>query len=328
MSQLDRHGGAGARSAAIELELQRFQAGDRPDALAPELRHLRRAHRPDVRVRQICGDRYGIFADRPQHALEQLIAAVFRDDLIHSVRQPVANRTRSGQRAAVREHRRRDGHIRFGAREQCHPHAPAGDVADDDDEDRDADCHGDVPRADALRLKRREPPLDKTHEGCAETLLLFVHGAADAALTRLFRVRKVRGQDNQRFDPRNQEDRDDDRRDHAEDLADNARHERHRRERDDVGENRERDRHGDVAPAQNGGSREAHPALAILVDVLARHDRVIDDDTQRDDEREHRNHVDRDVPQRQQQNRTEERDRNPHHHPERQAEFKEQAQRQ
>ena len=60
------------------------------------------------------------------------------------------------------------------------------------------------------------------------------------------------------------------------------------------------------------------------MDVLAHHDGVIDDDAERHEEAEHRDHVDTHADERQEQHPPDERDHHPHHHPEGEPDLEEQ----
>ncbi len=73
-----------------------------------------------------------------------------------------------------------------------------------------------------------------------------------------------------------------------EELPDDPLHERDRQEDRDDGERRGGRREGDLARAGRRGLHLAFPHLAVPVDVLEHHDRVVDDDADDESQAEHR----------------------------------------
>ena len=78
--------------------------------------------------------------------------------------------------------------------------------------------------------------------------------------------------------------------------------------------------------AGNRGLHQRHPPLTVLVDVLADHYGVINDDAQGYDKGKHRNHINRDIEHRQKQKATQKRNWDTHSDPEGQSKLQEQPQ--
>ena len=92
------------------------------------------------------------------------------------------------------------------------------------------------------------------------------------------------GQNQRAFKQRDDQHGDDRHRHHCEKLAHHAGHEEHRHEGEDSGGDRRGDGWHDFDRAVDGRPEEVLPQFPVRVDVLANDDRVIDDDTQRDQE--------------------------------------------
>ncbi len=75
-------------------------------------------------------------------------------------------------------------------------------------------------------------------------------------------------------------------------LADLARDQQQREECEDVGQDGEDHRRRNLPGALHCGAEDIQPTLAVLVDVLADHNRVVDHNPQGDKKAEQRDHVD------------------------------------
>ena len=105
-------------------------------------------------------------------------------------------------------------------------------------------------------------------------------------------VRQVVGENQQRLDQREEEHRHHDDRDLSDDLADRAGDEEERAECHHGGQHREDHRPGDATGAADRRDHALRALLALRVDVLAHHDRIVHHDPDGKDEGEERHEVD------------------------------------
>ncbi len=139
-------------------------------------------------------------------------------------------------------------------------------------------------------------------------------------------VREVGRQDEQRLEQGDQQHDDDHDRKRPPELAGRTGNEHHRQKGDHRGQDREGDRQRDVACALDCRLQARVAALPVLVDVLADHDGVVDDDAEHDEKREHRDHVDADADERQEQQTADEGNGHPDHDPEGEPQLEEHRQ--
>ena len=156
----------------------------------------------------------------------------------------------------------------------------------------------------------------------------FVQNASRAIVVGFCAVPEVGGQHEEGLDQREQQHRDDDGGDVDEDLPHDPWYEKHGRKGRDRRENRKRHGRGHLACAFHRGPQAPHAGFHFGVDVLAHDDRVIDHETQGDDQGEEADHVDGLSEYGHQCEGTHERDRDAERDPTCQPRFQEQSQQQ
>jgi hypothetical protein len=110
------------------------------------------------------------------------------------------------------------------------------------------------------------------------------------------------------------------------DLAHRGGQREARRDEEHGGEHGDHDRHRDLERARDRSVDRISPPRLMPRRVLSHDDGVVDDQAERDDEGEHRHHVDRHTQKRERHERPEECDRDAHRHPEGEPQAQEECQ--
>ena len=138
-------------------------------------------------------------------------------------------------------------------------------------------------------------------------------------------VRKVTGEDEERLAERHQQRRDEGKRHHGDELPHHPRHETEREERDHGREHARDHTRDHLDCAVDGGPLRPLPHPPVSVDVVADDDRIVDNDADRHQEGEHREHVERLVGEIHKHPGPEHRERDPGGDPEGSLEIEEQC---
>ena len=217
--------------------------------------------------------------------------------------------------------------VAFDRREEGEWQPPAREQTERDDEDRNRGGQRRVAPVDRPLEEGAVALLDEAAESVGARLLDPVPATAARALSaRGPGLRHVGGQDQLRLDQREDQAQDHDKRDAGDHLTHPARHEEQGRKRDDGREHAEDHGNGHgLRPFDRALDRIPEPLL-MRVRALPDDDRIVDQDSEHQDEREERDHVDRDPEYREEPQRSRERDRHTYGDPDGQSQPHEQRQ--
>ncbi len=326
MGEFDGEGGAGTGAAAVGFEEQRDEAGHGAARLTPALRELAGGKRAALHRHHVRRHLNTVALDFRIYTFNQMGKCWVPGNAAGGVFKMIAHTAQVFNRAAIRQYGRHyrliglhAGHQHKADMAALHIPQNAKQRCQTDGKEQQAVAEGEIEKG----------PVDlfnKYAQFPAEGLLSTVQPCRDPAAGFAPGMGQVGRQNQKAFQPGDQKNSDHHRRNDTPGFPHHARNKRERQKCRHVRQNAESDGNGYVFCPLNRRLQMGHALLTIFIDVLARHDGVIDHNPEGDDEREHGNHVDAHPHQRQEQHCAQKRNRDAHGDPEREFEFEKQPQ--